>query len=714
MTSRLKNNAKKVFGREGLSKAVSYAKKYLPKIKKRSFLLFICMVAIVVLGTFIRFLPLKWGFNLSEFDPYFQYDVTRHIVKNGFQSWGSWHIDDMWFPQGRDVAYTSFPGLPMTGAAFYFIISSLGLNVSVLDACIVFPIVFAALTCIAVYYLGKEVGGKGVGLLSALFLATSPAYMSRTTLGFYDDETVGVLGIILTSLFYLRSLKREAKWQISLAYSASAGVGLGYVFASWGASRYLLSLMALFTFILFIAKRYSRRLLISYGALIMVGLSIALIVPKLGFNFLREFESVAALGVLLLLVVYEASQHLTEQRKKPFIVLAVTGLGILALALWQIGLITLPIAKFLSVLNPFERLELPLIESVQEHRPATWSSFYYQLGALVFLAPLGLIFATQKVTDNKLFISTYAVTALYFSASMIRLTVMMSPALGILGSLGMVELIRLFSGTHLTRNVTRRKLRISPTTGRAFSIMLFVTLFVLSLLPFGRGIDSGYAPTTISTSSLPIRSEIGDWTEALIWMKENLPENAVVASWWDYGYWTTVVSNKTSLADNGTFNGTQIAWLGRMFMSTEDDAITMMNDFNQYAINYYQANSNVSYVVVFTTLSLASSGQFLFGDEVKWRWMAKIGWNSTSDAPLEDTSITSLLADAWLSQTQDPLLQQWYSEFRQMALPKSDRVLTKLMIYGAFGEYLPDMEPEHFQLIFSSSLRLVFVYKVIY
>jgi dolichyl-diphosphooligosaccharide--protein glycosyltransferase len=54
------------------------------------------------------------------------------------------------------------------------------------------------------------------------------------------------------------------------------------------------------------------------------------------------------------------------------------------------------------------------------------------------------------------------------------------------------------------------------------------------------------------------------------------PESAYgVMSWWDYGYWISILGGKDTLADNGTLNGTQIAWIGRMFMSTEDNAITM-------------------------------------------------------------------------------------------------------------------------------------------
>jgi dolichyl-diphosphooligosaccharide--protein glycosyltransferase len=666
-------------------------------------------------------MPFEWGFHLSEFDPYYQYYVTRHISENGLFSWYGWHVDQMWFPQGRDVALLSFPAFPMTGAVLYFITSFIGLNISVLDVCILFPVVFAALTCIVIFFLGKELGGNSGGLLSALFLAVNPAYIGRTGLGFNDDETVGVFGILLTSFFFLRSLKQNEKWYISVGYALAGGIGLGYVNASWGASRYLISLLALFTFLLLIGKKYSRRLLISYGTILTVGFSIAVLVPKMGLKYITEIESLAAIGIFLLLFLYEISQRIPEARRNVFIILSLSGLGISAIALSYFGLFSLPGLKFISVLNPFERITLPLVESVQEHRPATWSAFYWQFGSLVFLAPIGIIFALRRITAEKLFMITYALTTLYFAASMIRLTVLLAPALCILAAFSTVEILRPFiANTRQGVFTRRRRARLLPRIGKGYSILFIVTLFIVTIVPLGRGIDSGYSPTTIASSSLPVRAEIGDWLESLTWMRSNLEENAIVASWWDYGYWITVMGEQITLADNGTFNGTQIGWIGRMFMSTESEALTMITEFNQYAHRQYGEENHLSYVVVFTTLGLASEGPNLYGDEVKWRWMARIGINPNADEQLADFSITQALAQAWseeiASRTDIPVevrqqLLSWYEEFgRTVALPPSDTVLTKLMMYGTFNINAP----ESFQLIFSSSNDMVHVYKILY
>ena len=52
----------------------------------------------------------------------------------------------------------------------------------------------------------------------------------------------------------------------------------------------------------------------------------------------------------------------------------------------------------------------------------------------------------------------------------------------------------------------------------------------------------------------------------------NTHEDAKVASWWDYGYQTTAMANRTVLVDNNTWNNTHIATVGRAMSSNEKKA----------------------------------------------------------------------------------------------------------------------------------------------
>ncbi|MFQ6077061.1 MAG: STT3 domain-containing protein [Candidatus Bathyarchaeia archaeon] len=681
-----------------------------------------CLAFAVTVSVLIRVLPLRWGLVLSEFDPYFHYEVTKYVVEKGPLAFFSWHSGGFasrtWYPYGRDVVTSAFPGVPFTSAAIYYALTVLGLKVTVYEVCVYFPVIMAALTCVVAYFFGKEVGGRGVGLLSSLFLAVNPAYISRTSLGFFDDETVGILAMLLLFLTYLRALDPNKPQRTGLGYSVVAGLSLGYICASWGAARYPLVLVALFTLAMLVLRRYSKRLLVSYALLMGVGLAIAVGIPRLGPGFLTGVEGVAAVGVFMLLLMYEATKLFkTDREKTVFMVGFLTISGLALSVLGYYGVISLPFAKFMSVINPFTRIGMPLIESVQEHRPATWSAFYYEFGMLVFLVPLGLVFAYRRLTNQNLLMILFTLTTLYAAGSMIRLTILAAPAFCVLGALALAEIIKPLADIVSERAFTRRRSRFAPRVGRGFGLGFILFLFIIVSYPMlaltgnpeppsglrmSRVVHSAYSPVTIASSSIPIRYSFGDWTETLTWMRYNLPDDAVVCSWWDYGYWISSVGGKISLADNGTVNGTQIAQIGRMFMSNETQAIAILNHYN------------TTHVVVFTTLYVALSVQqpVLYGDEVKWRWMARIA--GLNDTDLQDATLMRSLEQSFGFQSDQSFVDRGYR------LPKGDRVLTKLIVYGTLSKSAPTspqtlgVSLEHFSLAFASENSMVFVFEVQY
>ena len=118
----------------------------------------LCLV--LVLAVIFRVLPIRWGAYLTAYDPLFQFRVTKYIVENGYAAWFSWHDNLSWYPMGRDISHSSFPGLPFSAAFLYQLLRGLGFGFSLEDVCIFFPILMACLTCVAVYFLGRDVGGR--------------------------------------------------------------------------------------------------------------------------------------------------------------------------------------------------------------------------------------------------------------------------------------------------------------------------------------------------------------------------------------------------------------------------------------------------------------------------------------------------------------------------------------------------------------------------
>ena len=53
-----------------------------------------------------------------------------------------------------------------------------------------------------------------------------------------------------------------------------------------------------------------------------------------------------------------------------------------------------------------------------------------------------------------------------------------------------------------------------------------------------------------------------------------------IASWWDYGYQTTAMANRSVIVDNNTWNNTHIATVGRAMASPEHQAWQIYRDLD--------------------------------------------------------------------------------------------------------------------------------------
>jgi dolichyl-diphosphooligosaccharide--protein glycosyltransferase len=596
----------------------------------------ISILSIILLVAFgIRLLPMRWGYHLSEFDPYSHYRSAEYIVDNGFISWFTWHDYQRWYPFGIPVYSGFFPGLSFTAAFLYQISQMLALPISLYEFAVIFPPIMAALTCLVMYLWSRDTWGKTVGMFSALFLALNGSYIGRTALGWFDDESVGIFAIVLYAFLFLRSLDEQRTWNSTIKYAIASGLSLGYIFASWGASYFPLGLTALFAFSLILLGRYSKRLLLSYSLTLGLSLFIAINVPKLSTRFLLTEPVLVALSIFALLCLWEVFAN-TKTSKWKFIYtigfLAIATVAFVAL----MGGVTPMMGKFYTVLNPFERLFNPIVESVQEHRPPAWGSFYYDYGVGIFFIVIGLYFAARNPTNRNLFLVLYALTSVYFASSMVRLLVLLAPSFSMLWAIGLMGMLRPFIMVMREfPKISLKKKYVFGRVGKEFSasaiILMFVLLSFSFILPLGamrdkpRVFEQAYSPATIMASSVPLRSDepILEWYQTLMWMKHELPEGTIVVSWWDYGYWISIIANKTTLADNGTINTTQIANIGRIFMYNETEAIRVLE-------TYRRGERQPEYIVVFTTFDSEGADRG-YGDEGKWRWMAKIAGSRFGD-----------------------------------------------------------------------------------
>ncbi|KAK3886300.1 hypothetical protein Pcinc_009544 [Petrolisthes cinctipes] len=102
------------------------------------------------------FSVLRFESVIHEFDPYFNYRTTKFLAEEGFYNFHNWFDDRAWYPLGRIIGGTIYPGLMVTSAAIYHILNWLHISIDVRNVCVFLAPLFSSFTTIVTYHLAKE------------------------------------------------------------------------------------------------------------------------------------------------------------------------------------------------------------------------------------------------------------------------------------------------------------------------------------------------------------------------------------------------------------------------------------------------------------------------------------------------------------------------------------------------------------------------------
>jgi len=575
-------------------------------------------------------MPIFYGdAELHALDPFVQYRSAKYILDNGIFDFFNWYDDQSWFPYGKNMGTSIYPGTPITGILIFYFLNSIGIPVTLLEACVVEPAILGTLTVIMMYFLGKIIANKKVGLVAALFLMVLPGHLQRTYAGFYDNEALGIFMIVCVLTFFIHSLKTG-----SIMTGVLSGTCLGILSGGWSSWNYIYALLSLGAFLLVLLNRYSTRLLMSFTLTIGIGWTIGVIVPRNGTNALTGTYGLISLGILGLLTFIELWRRFkasnfyffskVSERYNWKRILLYSGIAIFIVIILtaSTGILQLVFSdilqtdfikgfgnRVLAIINPLYVTQAT--RSVAEHIPSAWSVYYYNFSFILLLVPMGIFFFFRRLHEDDIIMILFGITMIYFASSYIRLQLLLAPAVAIIGAFGLVYLFRPFSLVFKEKFIiSRRKKRVSPIVGREIGIALLAFFTWMIMYPTMHGIWNGWANLGRSPGMLD------DMKEGYTWMRTVLPQGTVVMSWWDYGYRITTMGEKVTVDDNATSNSTQMGMVGRMFMATDES--TAVEICRKY---------NVSYVMV----RWGYYQSYLGGDDGKWQWMLRIASQTLAD-----------------------------------------------------------------------------------
>ena len=67
---------------------------------------------------------------------YFNYRATQYLIEHGPVAFHNWFDPTVWYPLGRAVGFTIYPGLMWTAALVHWILNAIGIAANVRHVCV--------------------------------------------------------------------------------------------------------------------------------------------------------------------------------------------------------------------------------------------------------------------------------------------------------------------------------------------------------------------------------------------------------------------------------------------------------------------------------------------------------------------------------------------------------------------------------------------------
>jgi len=586
------------------------------------------VIGILVISFSISFVarmqPADYGFELNEFDPFFNFRATKFIVDNGYVEYFAWHDDKSWYPDGRNISATSQVMLHITTAALY---QSFGMGQSLYDFTILFPVIIGSLTTIVIFALVRVLGGTTAGLLASLFFAVSMPVIIRGTVGWFKSEPLGLFYGFLGVYLFLSGIKSD-NGKVSFFKLIAGGVFVSLGISSWGGTQFFVILLVLFFLGIPFLRKDKKFITWALPVFVSALLLTITIFERPGIGFVLGYGGLGLIGSTVFVLLFFQIQKIKVKNNIRYGFLLLGGFVLIGISSIVTNAVSLPSFRYLNAVNPFLSSDNTIVQSVSEHSSVTMEQLFPSLSVLMIFSGIGiwLLFHIKEnqnfhiKNDMILFALIIGFVGIYISSAFIRLEIFGSIAVIVLASIGVSLLIS---------NVLKKHSKNSLSSIAKFSFV--VVIIILLTVPVALPVNANWInvvkiPPTILHGGTHFNITTNDWGDALEWIKGNTEHDVVIAAWWDYGYWITAIADRTTLIDNATINQTQIKKVAKVFLSTPDDAWKQLTDMEVDYVLVYVAAQKLSNDIYSPFYALGGGG-----DEAKKYWILRI-----AEMPLQE------------------------------------------------------------------------------
>ncbi|MDM8000346.1 MAG: STT3 domain-containing protein [Dehalococcoidia bacterium] len=417
-------------------------------------------------------------------------------------------------------------------------------------------------TTLVLYFAISRLYGRTIALLSAFAWAIAPVAVFHQAAGYLDRDCLSLL--VVTGgvfLFYLLSSPQIPTGAGRLNWVAGALVVGGIealMYVEWG----------------FVGPVILLAIVVAFFLLQTLSNLLARVLPSV----LREeypTRMLIAFGKGALRSLPGALDRLSGR-----ILAAVLVLNLLAAALQ-------PTAFYLAWKHVIGILTRSTQEArtVAEVQPLGLQDLS-QYGFLLIPTIIGIYICARRRNRPDILVLAWFSVLFVGGLFAVRLFLYAAPATCVLSGIGLAALLDVKG--------------LRPSLNHVFA-MLFVNL--RGLVPYLRiGLGVVIIIITITSSVLFARSFASnppvaaddEWYDALIWLKENAEPEAVIMTWWDYGYWIFDIAQRVPVADNGRHTDDADADIARVYCAFDDtEAVSIMTHYQAEYLVFSKVETRV-------------------------------------------------------------------------------------------------------------------------
>jgi dolichyl-diphosphooligosaccharide--protein glycosyltransferase len=333
-----------------------------------------------------------------------------------------------------------------TAASTKWLLDAIALPMDIRNICVFLAPVFSGFTAITTFFFTKECTNRAeAGLFAALFISVIPSYISRSVAGSYDNEAVAIFALVNTFYLWIKACNTG-----SILWAIACTLQYFFMVAAWGGYSFIINLIPIFVVCIIFANKFNMKIYIAYSVFYVIGTVLAFTIPFVNFNAIKSSEHLASHCVFFAMNAYVVVEFLRKNLPEAqFDGLIRLGKAAAVISFTFVFLYftlygkTKWSGRSMSLLDPtYARKYIPIIASVSEHQPTTWTNYFFDCGYLIFFLPVGYYYCLcREVTLGKIFIAIYGVLATYFSCVMIRLMLTLAPIVCVIAGIAVSELL---------------------------------------------------------------------------------------------------------------------------------------------------------------------------------------------------------------------------------------------------------------------------------